>query len=64
MRLRKGNKEIVFLVLYNNIDKILKFSFAMENLPFPVNNILLQIKCNIFRNAEILHCVRDNCPEF
>ena len=64
MRFRKRNKEIVLPVFYNNINKILKFCFAMENLSFPVNNIFLQIKCNILGDAEIFHCIRNNCPEF
>lgn len=43
----------------NDIDEILEFCLAMENLPLSVNYVFLQVKCNIFCNAEILHCVWD-----
>ena len=51
-------------MLYDNINKILEFSFAMEDLSFPVNNIFLEIEGNILGDTEIFHCIRNNNPEF
>jgi len=36
----------------------------MEDLALPVNNIFLEIKGNVFRDAEVLHCIRDTYPQF
>ena len=46
------------------IDKILEFGFPVKDLAFSVNNIFLEIKRNIFCNAEIFHRIRNNDPQF
>ena len=64
MRFRKRDKKVVFPVFDNYIDQILKFGFSMKYFPFSVNNILLKIKCNVFCNTEVFHCIRNNSPQF
>jgi hypothetical protein len=63
MGFRERNKEIVFLVFDYNVNKVLKLGFPMKNLTLPVNNVFLEIKCNILRDAEIFHCIRHNIPQ-
>jgi hypothetical protein len=36
----------------------------VKDLSLPVNNILLQVKGYILSYAEILHCIRNDDPEF
>jgi len=38
-------------VLHDDVDKILKLGFAVKDLPFPVDDIFLQIKCYVFGNS-------------
>src|SRR5665647_2258866 len=64
MRFGEWNKKIVFPVFYNNIYQVLKFSFPMKYFTLSVNNIFLQIKCNVFGNTKILHCIRNDCTKF
>ncbi len=47
-------------MFYYYFNEILKFGFPMKYLPLSVHNIFLQIECNIFSYAEILHCIRDD----
>lgn len=59
VRVGEWHEEILILVLHYNINKILEFGFPVEDLPFAVDNIFLQVKCHVFGDAEILHGIRD-----
>jgi len=47
-----------------HIDQILEFGFSMEDLPFPVDNVFLQVKCHVFSYAEVFHRIRNAYSEF
>jgi hypothetical protein len=51
-------------VLDNYINQILKFRFAVKDLPLPVYNIFLKVKCHILSDAEILHRIGHDNPQF
>jgi len=36
----------------------------MKDLSLPVYNIFLEIEGNVFRDAEVLHCIRNAYPKF
>jgi hypothetical protein len=64
MRFRKWNKIIILFMFENNFNQILKFSFPVKDLSLPVYNIFLQVKCDVLRYAEILHCIGHNYSHF
>jgi len=51
-------------MLNYNINEVLEFRLPVEYLPFPVDNILLQVKGHIFSDAEVFHRIRNTNPEF
>jgi len=63
MRFRKRDKEIIFPVLDNYIDEILELCFPMKYFTLAVDNVFLEIKCNILCNTEILHCIGYNSTQ-
>ena len=64
MGFRQRYKEIIILVLDDQVDNILKLRFPMEYFTLTINNIFLQVKCHILGYAEILHVVGDHNPQF
>ena len=58
MWIGEGHEEIFFPVLDDHINKVFKIGFAVEYLALAVDNVFLEIKCNVFCYAEVLHRIR------
>ena len=57
-------QETFRLVLFDQIHQLLELHLAMENLPFPVDHVFLEVEGRGFAQAEILHGIRDFKPHF
>lgn len=64
MGLGKGDEIIILTVLDNYVNQILEFCFPVEYFAFPVHNVFLEIECDVFGDAEILHRIRHCITHF
>ena len=57
MDIAERKEEFLLFVLLEQLEQFWKFTRTMENLALAVYYKLLQVKCNLFRNAEIVHSI-------